>query len=108
MPPAASRAACVYARRAVEQLVGHLYDVLALARLGRPPRKPCCLRPRFKPDLAVKAAPLTREEVAKLTAQDEGHAKALADKDDLAAAKNAEIAALREQIRAAQTAKCCF
>ena len=34
--------------------------------------------------------------------QDEAHAKALAEKDELAAAKDAEIAALREQIKAAQ------
>ena len=51
---------------------------------------------------------LTREEVAKLAAkfkaQDEAHAKALAEKDELAAAKDAEIAALREQIKQAQAA----
>jgi len=62
----------------------------------------------FDPALAKKAAPLTREEVAQLAkrfaAQDEAHAKALAEKDDLAAAKDAEIAALQEQIKVAQAA----
>jgi type I restriction enzyme R subunit len=62
----------------------------------------------FDPSLAAKAVPLTREEVrrlaAKFAAQDEAHAKALAEKDDLAAAKDTEIAALREQIKAAQAA----
>ncbi|MEI8083824.1 MAG: DEAD/DEAH box helicase family protein, partial [Actinomycetes bacterium] len=62
----------------------------------------------FDPALAKKAAPLTREEVAllakKFQLQDEAHAKALAEKDDLAAAKDAEIAALQEQIKVAQAA----
>ena len=60
----------------------------------------------FDPALAKKAAPLTRDEVAQLAkrfaAQDEAHAQALAEKDDLAASKDAEIVALREQIKAAQ------
>lgn len=60
------------------------------------------------PALAKKAAPLTREEVAQLAekfrAQDEAHAKALAERDELAAAKDAEIADLREQIKQAQAA----
>lgn len=63
----------------------------------------------FDPALAAKAAPLSRDEIAKLAAkfkaQDEAHAKALAEKDELAAAKDAEIAELREQIAAAQAAK---
>lgn len=62
----------------------------------------------FDPALAAKAAPLTRDEIAKLAtkfkAQDEAHAKALAEKDELAAAKDAEIAELRAQIKAAQAA----
>ena len=66
------------------------------------------LKAVFDPALAVKSAPVSREEVAKLiarfTAQDEARAKALAEKDVLAAAKDAEIAALREQIQAAQAA----
>jgi len=64
---------------------------------------------QFDPALAAKLAPLTHQEVARLAAKfkadDEAHAKALAEKDELAAAKDAEIAALREQIRAAQAAK---
>ena len=59
----------------------------------------------FDPALAAKAAPLSRDEIAKLAdrfkAQDEAHAKALADKD---AAHQAELATLREQIKAAQAA----
>jgi type I restriction enzyme, R subunit len=62
----------------------------------------------FDPALAAKAAPLTRDEIAKLAAkfkaQDEAHAKALAERDELAAAKDAEIAELRGQIKAAQAA----
>lgn len=62
----------------------------------------------FDPAVAKKAAPLSRDEIAQLAAkfkaQDEAHAKALAEKDELAAAKDAEIAALREQIKAAQAA----
>jgi type I restriction enzyme, R subunit len=62
----------------------------------------------FDPALAAKAAPLSREEIAKLAekfkAQDDAHAKALAEKDELAAAKDAEIEALREQIKKAQAA----
>ena len=66
------------------------------------------LKAAFDPALAKKAAPLTREEVAQLAekfrAQDEAHAKALAERDELAAAKDAEIADLREQIKQAQAA----
>ncbi|PQP14039.1 DEAD/DEAH box helicase family protein [Rhodococcus opacus] len=58
---------------------------------------------QFDPALAAKAAPLTREEVAQLAAkfkaQDEAHAKELAEKD---AAHAAEMEKLREQIKAAQ------
>jgi type I restriction enzyme R subunit len=66
------------------------------------------LKAAFDPALAKKSAPLTRTEVAQLAekfkAQDAAHAKALAEKDELAASKDAEIAALREQIKAAQAA----
>ncbi|OHV05119.1 DEAD/DEAH box helicase family protein [Mycobacterium talmoniae] len=167
------RSACFYARRAVEQLVGHLYDLLGLplpykddlsARINEPKfrsktgmgiaqklnlirklgniavHEPKPIPPRaaldtlkelhhvmlwaafhystnpqavplkavFDPALAAKAAPLSRDEVAKLAArfkaQDDAHAKALQEKDDLAAAKDAEIAQLREQIKQAQAA----
>ena len=57
------------------------------------------MKARFDPALAARAAPLSREEIAalatKFKAQDEAHAKALAEKDELAAAKDAEIAELR-------------
>lgn len=167
------RSACIYSRRAVEQLVKYLYDVLALpvpyqddlaarindagfkAKVGtgiatklnlirklgnravhdqqpipsraaldvlrelhhvmvwaafhhstNPAAVP--LKAAFDPASAKKAAPLTRAEVAQLAErfaeQDEAHAKALAEKDELAATKDAEIAALREQIKAAQAA----
>ena len=168
------RSACFYSRRAIEMLVAHLYDVLALAqpyrndlnaRINAPKfktvtgggistklnlirtlgnkavheQKPIpphaaltalrelhhlmvwaafhhSARPQgaptqaqFDPALAVKAAPLTRDEVvrlaAKFRAKDEAHAKALAEKDELAAAKDAEISTLREQIKAAQAAR---
>ena len=66
------------------------------------------LKAAFDPALAKKAAPLTRAEVAQLAerfrAQDEAHAKALAEKDELATAKDAEISELRAQIKAAQAA----
>ena len=66
------------------------------------------LKAVFDPALAVKSAPVPREEVAKLVAQfqaqDEVRARALAEKDELAAAKDAEIAELRKQIKQAQAA----
>lgn len=66
------------------------------------------LKVAFDPTIAAKAAPLSRQEVAQLAAkfaaQDEAHAKALAEKDELAAAQAAEIAALREAVRQAQAA----
>jgi type I restriction enzyme, R subunit len=165
--------ACIYSRRAVERLVRHLYDVLALpvpyrddlaARINDgafkaktgvgigqklnlirkvgnaavhdekpiPPRvaldvlrelhhvvvwaafryspnpQAVPTKAQFDPALAAKAAPLSRNEVAQLAAkfaaQDEAHVKELAGKDELAAAKDAEIAQLREQIKAAQAA----
>lgn len=167
------RSACFYGRRAVEVLVGHLFDVLALrapyrndlnARtndaafkaitgnginqklnlirtLGniavhdtrpvvpktaldalrelhhvmvwasfhhsaRPEAVPT--QAQFEPDLAAKAAPLSRDEVVALAtrfkAQDEAHAKALAERDELAAAKDAEINELKARIAAAQAA----
>jgi type I restriction enzyme, R subunit len=62
----------------------------------------------FDPSLAAQAAPLSRDELValadKLAEQDAAHAKALADKDELLAAHEAEIADLRERIKAAQAA----
>ncbi|WP_300006945.1 DEAD/DEAH box helicase family protein [Pseudonocardia sp.] len=171
--PTDPRSACFYSRRAVEGVVQHLYEVLALKspykndlaahidnaafkakvgvgiaqkltlirKLGNaavheqksiPPRvaldvlrelhhvvvwtafrystdpQAVPTQARFDPALASKAAPLTREEVqqlaTKFAAQDEAHTKLLAEKDELAAAKDVEIALLREQIAAAQAA----
>ncbi|MBM6401435.1 DEAD/DEAH box helicase family protein [Phycicoccus sonneratiae] len=66
------------------------------------------LQAKFDPGLAAKAAPLTREEVARLAAkfkeQDEAHARELAEKDERLAAHEAEIAELKTQIAAAQAA----
>ncbi len=60
----------------------------------------------FDPRIAAKAAPLSRQEVgqlaAKFAAQDEAYAKALTEKDQLAAAQAVEIAALREAVKHAQ------
>jgi type I restriction enzyme R subunit len=167
------RAACVYARRAAEQLVGLIYDVDALplpykddlaARVNEPafqqrvgvgmsqklnlirklgnravhdvqpiPPKaavdvlrelhhvvvwtafrystnPAAVTTGavFDPALAGRNAPLTRADVVKLAEkfaqQDESHAKALRDRDELAAAKDAEIVLLRAEIRAARAA----
>lgn len=168
------RSACFYSRRAVEELVAYLFDLLALPvpykddlaartndaafkaatgnginqklnlirKLGntavhdtRPIPAHAALsvvrelhhvvvwaafnysttpqsvptRAQFDPALAAKAAPLSREELVKLAAKfkahDEAHAKALAEKDELAAAKDAEIAVLQDQIKAAQAAR---
>jgi type I restriction enzyme R subunit len=66
------------------------------------------LQAQFDPALAAKAAPLSREEVARLAAkfkeQDEAHARELAEKDERLAAHEAEIAELKTQIAAAQAA----
>jgi type I restriction enzyme R subunit len=60
----------------------------------------------FDPKLAARSAPLSREELVRLAErfrqQDEEHARALAERDDLAAAKDAQISELRSQIQAAQ------
>jgi type I restriction enzyme R subunit len=166
-------ATCFYARRSIEQLVGHLYDITGLAapyqndlaarindaafkaevgngiaqklnlirkvgntaaHEGKPIQHQTALQvlrelfhvvvfaafrfstdpeavptgKQFDPALAAKLAPLSRQELvqlaAKFKAQDEAHAKALAEKDELAAAKDAEIAQLKTQIAAAQAA----
>ena len=164
-------AACFYSRRAIEQLVGHLYDVIGLAQPyqndlaarindpafkakvgvgitqklnlirkwgnaaaheGKPIPAPVALQvlrelfhvvvfaafryttdpqgvptgAQFDPKLAAILAPLSRQELvqlaAKFKAQDDAHAKALAEKDELAAAKDAQIAELQAKIAAAQ------
>ncbi|WP_114201416.1 DEAD/DEAH box helicase family protein [Janibacter anophelis] len=64
---------------------------------------------KFDPALAQKAAPLSRAElnglITKFKEQDEAHAAQLAAKDELAAAKDAEIEQLKAEIAAAQAAK---
>ncbi|KNX38272.1 DEAD/DEAH box helicase family protein [Luteipulveratus halotolerans] len=63
---------------------------------------------QFDPKRAAQSAPLSHAEVValaqKMKAQDDAHAKALAEKDELAAEKDAEIARLQEQIKAGQAA----
>ena len=63
---------------------------------------------QFDPSLAAKAAPLSRDELQQLAQrfrlQDEAHARALAERDELLAAHEAEIASLRDQIAAVQAA----
>ncbi|ROR92595.1 DEAD/DEAH box helicase family protein [Nocardioides aurantiacus] len=167
------RTACIYARRAAEQLVGLIYDVDALPvpykddlsarineaafrnkvgsgigaklnlirKLGNravhyvqpiPPRAavdvlrelhhvvvwtafrystdPAAVPTGtvFDPTVAGSNAPLTRAEVAALAKkfhdQDEAHAKALKERDELSAAKDAEITELRAEIKAVQAA----
>jgi type I restriction enzyme R subunit len=167
------RSAVFYSRRAVEEIVWHLYDVLSLqvpyqndlaariadaafkAKVGTaiankltlirkvgnravheptPIPAPAALQvlrelhhvvvwtafhhspnpqsvptsAHFDPTLAARAAPLSREDLVRLsarfTAQDEAHSKTLAEKDELAVAKDAEIAELKVQIAAAQAA----
>lgn len=167
------RTACIYARRAAEQVVGLIYDVDRLplpykddlaARINEPAfrnkvgvgttQKLNLLRKlgnravhdaqpipqrvavdvvrelhhvvvwaafrystspqavptgaTFDPSLAGRNAPLSRDDVVKLAAkfkvQDEAHAKSLAERDDLVAARDAELADLRAQIKAAQAA----
>ncbi|WP_336922906.1 DEAD/DEAH box helicase family protein [Aquipuribacter sp. SD81] len=66
------------------------------------------LQAQFDPARAAQAAPLSRDEVARLAAkfkaQDEAHARELAEKDDRLAQHEAEIAQLKAQIAAAQAA----
>jgi type I restriction enzyme R subunit len=62
----------------------------------------------FDPALAGRNAPLSRDDVVKLAErfreQDETHRRALRERDELAAAKDAELEHLRRQIQAAQAA----
>lgn len=64
---------------------------------------------QFDPQLAARSAPLSRDELIELArtikAQDEAHARALEERDQAVAERDAEIARLREQVKAAQAAK---
>lgn len=168
------RAACFYSRRAIEVLVGHLYDVLdlripysddlaartndsafkavtgvginqklnlirALGNTAVHETKPIAAQvglhalrelhhvviwtafrystdpdavptaAQFDPALAAKAAPLSRNDVQKLASkfatQDKAHAEALAEKDQLLADYEQQMAQLRAEIKAAQANK---
>lgn len=63
----------------------------------------------FDPELAGRAAPLSHEQVKQLQEkfeqQDAARAKELAEKEELLAKRDAELAELRQQIKAAQAAK---
>lgn len=63
----------------------------------------------FDPQLAAKAAPLSRAEVQRLAQkfaeQDEQHRRALAEHEALARERDAEIAELRAKVEAAQAAQ---
>ncbi|MFT4187986.1 MAG: DEAD/DEAH box helicase family protein [Aeromicrobium sp.] len=91
------------APQAALQVMRELHHVMVWATLhhsAHPESAPT--RTPFDPAIAAKAAPLSREDVVKLAAkfkaQDEANAQALAERD-------AEIAALRAQIAAAQQAQ---
>ncbi|MDO5681718.1 MAG: DEAD/DEAH box helicase family protein [Propionibacteriaceae bacterium] len=91
------------------RVLAELYHVLVWAVRHHSPQPDAApIGTRFDPQLAKKAAPLTRREVEalaqKFAAQDAAYAKKLAEHEELAAAKDAEIAQLREQIQAAQAA----
>ncbi|MBN9202043.1 MAG: restriction endonuclease subunit R [Microbacterium sp. SCN 70-18] len=66
------------------------------------------LQKQFDRTLAARLAPLSREELVRLTKkfqeQDEAHARELAERNDRLAAREAEIAELKKQIAAAQAA----
>lgn len=91
------------------QVVRDLYLIMVWAAFRystRPDSAPTGTQ--FDPALAARSAPLSRQELIKLgqrfKTQDEKYAKELAERDELAKAKDAEIAELREQIKAAQAA----
>ncbi len=92
---------------AAQQLLTELHHTMIWAAFRYSPNPEAApTKSRFDPNLAKRAAPLSRTEVAALAArfkaQDEQHAKALEEKDGLLAARDAEIAALKAEIAAAQ------
>ena len=96
--------------RAAHDVLRELFHVVVWAAFrysARPQVVPT--KAQFDPALAARASPLSRQEVAKLAerfkAQDDAHAKTLAEKEERAQAKDAEIAALRAEIQAAQNAR---
>ena len=116
------RSACFYSRRVAELLVGYVYEVLSLpepyrddlaARINDDSFKaqvPTAITQKLNAirRIANTAAPLSREDVARLAEkfreQDETHARVLAERDDRLAAHEAQIADLKAQIAAAQAA----
>ncbi|GAB3580673.1 DEAD/DEAH box helicase family protein [Calidifontibacter terrae] len=91
------------------QVLRELFHVMVFAAFrysAHPQQVPTSAQ--FDPKVAAALAPLSRQELvqlsAKFKAQDDAHARELAQRDDLAATKDAEIAALKSQIAAAQAA----
>jgi type I restriction enzyme, R subunit len=94
-------------RREALAVVSEAFHVMIWAALRHSPHPELVpTGARFDPALAHQAAPLSRDEVMQLEArfreQDAAHAKALAERDELAAAQQAEIAELKERIAIAQ------
>lgn len=91
------------------QVLRELHHLVVWASLHHSPRPEAVPAGAvFDPAIAAKAAPLSRSEIvalaAKFKAQDEAHARELAQRDDLIAEHEAEIERLRAQVAAAQAA----
>ncbi|MBK1784455.1 DEAD/DEAH box helicase family protein [Prauserella cavernicola] len=106
--------AAVHETRAVRQEIAdavlrELHHVLIWAAFHHSPHPQAVpVEARFDPKVAATAAPLSHEEIKRLeeqfAAQDAARAKELADKEELLAKYEAEIADLQRQIKAAQAA----
>ena len=104
----------VHETRAVGQdlslaVLRELHHVLVWAAFHHSPApEAVATAARFDASLAAKAAPLSRDELtrlaARLEAQDEALARLRAERDEVAATKDAEIARLRAEVEAAQAA----
>lgn len=86
-----------------------LFNVVVWASYHRSPQPNAVpLQAQFDPKLAAKAAPLSRDELARLAAkfreQDETHARELAERDERLAAHESQINELKAEIAAAQAA----
>ena len=91
------------------RVLGELHHVLVWASLHHSPHPEAVpTAARFDPALAQRAAPIPRDQMARIVAQyrtqDEARARELAERDDLLAQHQAQIAELRAQIEAAQAA----
>ncbi|MGF1651809.1 MAG: DEAD/DEAH box helicase family protein [Actinomycetales bacterium] len=96
-------------RDAAGPVLKELFHVMVWAALHHSPRPDLAPTGRqFDPALAARAAPLSREELVTLAAtvkaKDEAHARELAERNEALAARETELARLREQIAEAQAA----